>query len=165
MQSELTDSFYRWVHELPSSRMVFPETFWQRAKYMFWRFYTPYHPLVRDTALALGIVHHAGRQHYLIGRIAPEHTLQGVIAFLISQGFANHFIAWKDDGEVVSLRFVADFSHQYHIRLFIDGEVRAHYEYTPECRPIYHLTEVGQESRREFFTDLLKGIIIELAGE
>ena len=131
--------------------MVYPRELKHQIKYIFWRLYTPFHPLVRDTALALGIVHHEGRQDYLLGTIAPGLTVREFITHCIDQGYGNHFIAWHDTGELVSLRYVENFVYQYHLRVFENGEVRGHYEYTPECYPRRHMKGVNQEDRRDVF--------------
>jgi hypothetical protein len=149
-----------WLRNLPYSAMVYPESLWDRSKYVFWRLYTPYHPFVRDMALALGIVWHEGRQDFLLGTIAPHLSVKEFISHLLHHGYGNHFVAWKDDGEIVSLRYVENFATQYHIRVFKDREVRAHYEYTPECYPISHMREVNMEPRRDEFLKLLGDTII-----
>ncbi len=146
--------------DLPYSAMIYPRSLRDRAKYVFWRVYTPYHPFVRDTALALGVVRHEGRQHFLLGKVAPHISIQEFVERLVAQGFGNHFVAWEDEGELVSLRYVEDFKCQYHLRVFKDGEVRAHYEYTPECYPILHLREVGIEARRDDFLRMLGDTIM-----
>jgi len=138
--------------------MIFPHSFKDRLKYLFWRLYTPFHPFVRDTALMLGIVSQSdqypgGRQPYVLGKIAPGTSMQDFITHMIRQGFGNHFTAWEDRGQVVSLRYMDDFRYQYHLRVFEDGEVRGHYEYTPECHPVLHMKMEGVpfEERREEF--------------
>lgn len=136
--------------------MVYPDSLGDRIKYAFWRLYTPFHPLVRDTSLALGIVTHGdkyprGRQPYILGTLVPGETVQGFVSYMIDKGFGNHFIAWKDHGQVVSLRYVDSFKYQYHLRVFEDGEVRGHYEFTPECHPILHMKDDNMEPRREEF--------------
>jgi hypothetical protein len=146
----------KWIKELPRSRISYPSANRDRLKYWFWRVYTPLHPFVRDTSTLLGIVKHAGRQEYLVGSLKRECSLRDFISFLIEQGFANHFIAWKDTGELVSLRKTVGFEYQYHVRVFNDGEVRCHYEYTPEYRPVRHLIQVGFEDRIQEFRDLLR---------
>lgn len=147
--------------------MVFPDSFIDRVKYVFWRLYTPLHPLVRDTALSLGIgsqsdYYPQGRQPYVLGRLSPEITLQEFVSRMIEKGFGNHFTAWEDRGQVVSLRYMEDFKYQYHLRIFEDGEVRGHYEYTPECHPILHMRMEGVpfEERREKFLEFLGDQII-----
>jgi hypothetical protein len=147
---------------LPASRMIYPNTILDRAKYLFWRCYTPFHPFFRDLAIATGLVslerkiaRWGRRQDFLLGSIAPQETLRGVVEHLIANGYANHFVAWEDDGEVVSLRYVENFRYQYHIRIFEDGEIRAHYEHTPECCPFRHFKAFGLEERREEFLKLL----------
>jgi len=161
----------QWVRDLPRSRMVYPTAAHNQLKYWFWRVYTPLHPFVRNTSHRLGIgtllikavapeMRHEGRQDFLVGTLDPKHSLQDFVSFLISQGFGNHFIAWKDADEVVSLRRTVSFKHQYHIRVFKDGEVRCHYEYTPEYRPIRHFVRVGFEDRTPEFQNLLQDWIV-----
>ena len=145
--------------------MVFPGDFADQLKYAIWRLYTPFHPLVRDTAVALGIVGHehkyaAGRQPYVLGKLAPGQTMQEFVTYMVSQGFGNHFIAWKDRGQVVSLRHVDGFKYQYHLRVFEDGEVRGHYEYTPECHPVLHMRDDSMQERREDFLKFLGDRIV-----
>jgi hypothetical protein len=148
-----------WATVLPSSDMVYPEALTHRIKYYLWYLYTPYHPVIRDSVIGFGILRNRGRQSYLLGTIAPGHTIEGTVAHLVKQGYGYHRIAWEDDGEVVSLRYVENFTHQYHLRIFKDGEVRGHYEYTPECYPLLHLWDVGREERREDFLKALGSYI------
>ena len=132
-------------------------------KYVFWRLYTPFHPLVRDTSLALGIVTHSdpqGRQPYVLSKLAAGITIQEFVSHMLAKGFGNHFIAWEDKGQIVSLRYVADFEYQYHLRVFEDGEVRGHYEHTPECHPVFHMKRINFEPRREQFLKFLKDQIV-----
>lgn len=167
MRRHYTNPYKTLKNGLPHSHMVFPESFFDQCKYFFWKFYTPFHPFVRDTALALRIVsleskvrRWGKRQNFLIGNIAPNETVESTVLFLIDKGYGNHFVAWEDDGEIVSLRYAENFTRQYHIRIFNDGEVRGHYEYTTECYPLKHYYEVGFEDRREYFLDLLGDKII-----
>ena len=140
---------------LPASRMKYPDSFAHQLKYIFWRLYTPLHPFCRDTLISFGILKHEGRQEFLVGKLAEGQTVESVVGFLVGKGYGNHFIAWRDQGELVGLRYVENFVYQYHIRIFEDGEVRAHYEYTPECHPILHMRKVAQKDRRQEFIDLL----------
>ena len=156
----------QWIKDLPRSKMRYPTRLRDRAKYVFWRTYTPFHPLLRGTARVLGVSTesfvdtHEGRQNFALGYIAPGISLQEFVHHLVSQGFANHFVAWKDSDEMVSLRRFDNFTHQYHIRIFKDREVRGHYEFTPECYPFSHLKAVGQEHRPEEFAKLFGDRVI-----
>ncbi len=163
MSPELVAQFTAFTDTLPCSRMVYPTSFLNKLKYIFWRLYTPYHPFWRDLLLALGILSHEGRQNFLLGRVAPGESIKSLVTFLISRGYGNHFIAWKDEGEVIGLRYVDNFTYQYHIRIFKDGEVRGHYEYTPECHPVWHFKEVRMEDRRAEFLSLLGDRIVPRA--
>ncbi len=149
-----------WIKSLPRSRMVFPDTLAKRAKYFFWRAYTPYHPILRDALVSVGLVRHRGRQNYLLGTITPDLSTQEFIMQLVEQGFGRHLFALKDEGELVSLRYVDGFEYQYHLRVFVDREVRGHYELTPECYPISHMRAEDQVDRRDEFTRFLQGKVI-----
>src|SRR5262249_29271673 len=102
MATDQTRALESWIRALPASRMTYPAEIYNRAKYLFWRFYTPYHSRLRDMALASGIIHHEGRQDFLLGKVAPGETLKSFISHCIDKGYGNHFIAWHDEGEVVS---------------------------------------------------------------
>jgi len=111
-------------------------------KTFFWWFEAPIHPYIRDGLLALHLIHHHGRQPFHIGYLAEGKTAEQFRAYLITQrGFEDHFPCWLDDGETVDLRFRQNFDWQYHLRIFSDGEVRGHHEYTPESKPISHLMD------------------------
>ena len=142
--------------------MVYPVSSRDQLKYWFWRFYTPLHPIVRDVSAHFGVSKvlmwyavpegkQTGRQDFLLGTLDPSRSVRDFVSFLVSQGFGNHFVAWKDSDELVSLRRVVDFRHQYHIRVFTDGEVRCHYEFTPEHHPYLHWAERGEEERGKDF--------------
>lgn len=148
------------IEKLPQSEMVYPDSLLHRIKYYLWYYYTPYHPAVRDKVIALSLIKNRGRQPYLLGAIAPHLSIEEFVAILVKNGFAYHRVAWEDDGEVVSLRKVNDFVFQYHLRVFEDREVRGHYEYTPECYPLWHLWDVGREHRREEFLRVIGDHVI-----
>ena len=160
MSPELVAQFEAFIEALPCSKMVYPASLPDKLKYIFWRLYTPYHPFWRDLLLSWGVIHHAGRQKFVLGRLAPGESIKSLTNFLISRGYGNNFIAWKEDGEVIGLRFVDNFTFQYHIRIFKDGEVRGHYEYTPECHPVWHFKAIGLKDRRSEFLTLLGDKII-----
>jgi len=160
-------SLENWIQSLPASPMIYPASIMDRMKYIFWRFYTPHHPFVRDTFIRLGFGSQSdrypgGRQPFILGKLPPGESVQDFISYMIAQGFGNHFTAWKDRGQVVSLRYMNDFKYQYHLRVFEDGEVRGHYEYTPECHPMLHMKMEGVpfEERREEFMKFIGDRII-----
>jgi hypothetical protein len=154
-------SFELWEKTLPRSKMVHPSSLFNQLKYAFWCAYTPLHPFVRDICLTLGVVHHSGRQNFLVGKIASGQSLEDVVNFLLKQGYGNHFVAWKDDGELVSLRKLVGFERQYHLRIFDDGEIRGHFEYTPECYPILHFKAADQRDCQQEFLSLFGGMIVQ----
>ena len=147
--------------QIPHARMRFPRTFLDTLKYIFWVLYTPIHPYGRDLFLKLHILKHNFRQPFLIGKIDIDASLDKVVAALVKAGYGNHFVAWEDTGEAVSLRKVENFVHQYHIRIFDDGEVRGHYEYTPECHPVWHAKEIGMEDKTDAFRKIIGAYLIK----
>jgi hypothetical protein len=137
---------------ITDSVLPFPKGFYNRVKYVvFGKFIYSFHNIVRDILLFLGILRHEGRQDFHIGHLAPGRRVEDFLKHLEQHQFGNNFVAWKDEGEAVSVRRLADFEWQYHLRIHQDGEVRGHYEYTPESHPILHLKEVSMEPRREDF--------------
>jgi hypothetical protein len=151
--------------------MEHPTRFFDRIKFWFWVVYARLYPTIRRVAYYLGIGEffinlfekgHGGRQEFLIGTLHPEKTPRDLAFFLVEKGYGNHFVAWKDAGELVSLRKTDGFEYQYHVRIFKDGEVRGHYEYTPECHPFLHMVRTGFEDRTAEFQQLLEGWIIPI---
>jgi hypothetical protein len=135
--------------------LPYPDGLWNRVKYVFWKTITPGYLWGLNLLLRLRILHHEGRQNFTLGTLVPGRKIDDFIQYLHFRGFFNHFIAWKDDGQVISLRKLENFEWQYHIRVFKDGEIRGHYEYTPESHPAWHLKEIGMEERREIFLNYL----------
>ena len=130
-------------------------------RFLFWRIITPAFLVVRDALLFLGVIwHDPARQRFRLGSLVSGRTPQDLVLHLERQGFHNHFIAWVDEGQVYSLRRVtSDRVSQYHLRIFLDGEVRGHFEYTPEAHPLWHHFEHGAEERREEFLGFLGDFI------
>jgi len=147
------------IHDLPMAAVPYPVGIWDRTKYIFWRTVTPHFLRIRGVFLKLHLIHHHGRQSFIVGRLSSLKNIPEFIAHLQSLGFGNHFIAWQDSDQLVSLRRLDGFGHQYHLRIFKDGELRGHYEYTPEAHPIWHLTEHGMEERHDVFLTFLRGWI------
>ena len=150
----------QWIEDLPRSRMIYPDTFLEKVRYWFWRLYTPFHPYLRDLSTKTRIIRHKGRQDFLVGKVDPTRSVREFVSYLVDQGFANHFVAWKDTDELVSLRRPDGFQRQYHVRIFTDGEVRGHYEYTPEYKPIQHLFQTGFEARTDDFKEILQDWVV-----
>lgn len=145
---------------IPDSVLPYPRGAYNRSKYFFWKIITPFHNYWRDFLLSFGILKHEGRQHYTLGTIAPGKKIEDLLKCLEEKGWGNHFIAWKDEDEVIGIRKLENFERQYHIRVFRNGEIRGHYEYTPECHPRLHLKEIGMEARRDEFLEELGSWIV-----
>ncbi len=134
----------------------------QKIKNHIWHFLYKFFPWLQAHLLKWHLVwHEKGRQQYHIGYLAPKKTLQELEKHLHEKwGFGNHFVAWSDEGQVLSWRKLTDFSHQYHIRVFKEGEIRGHYEYTPEDKPLDHFTEKGETANAEDFKKFLGDYVV-----
>lgn len=128
-------------------------TFLDRIKQKIWHFIYKFFPTFQKFFLRF---HEKGRQRYHIGYLAKGKTLAELKRHLHTKwGFGNHFVAWPDEGQVLSWRKLADFQDQYHLRVFEDGEIRGHYEYTPEAHPIDHFEEKNETFHKKQFLKFL----------
>ena len=128
----------------------------------FWRVvYVVYPPFLRMLE-AIGV--HCVR-HFLLGHLSRSRCAEELKAHLIGQGFERAILAWKDPGEELSLRKLDREIFQYHLRLFEDGEIRAHYEYSPEGNPLGHVIKTRFEARREAFRGFLTNFLSKAMPE
>ena len=125
----------------------------------------PIFPFLQGLIQSLGFMREAitvegpyHRQPYLIRMRTSEETTGALIERLMRAGFHSEEIALHEQGQVASLRRLCDTypDRQFHIRLFSDGEIRGHYEYTPEDRPYSHWQETLFENRNEEFLRFLR---------
>lgn len=130
----------------------------ERLQQYLWSFLLyPIWPVVERV---FNFLHQPERQPYHLGWLAPGRTLEDLKEHLATKhGFGNHFVAWTDSGQVLSWRKLVSFSRQYHIRVFRDGEIRGHFEVTPEASPLKHFRAKGQEDRSEELLTFLGDII------
>jgi hypothetical protein len=131
-------------------------TFVDRIKQKIWGFVYKFFPSIQKNLLRWHIIFHRGRQKYHIGWFPPGKTLEELKKHLNEKwGFGNHFIAWVDENQVFGWRKLVSFKEQYHVRVFEDGEIRGHFEFTPEAHPIKHFREIGEkETKQDFFNFL-----------
>ncbi len=128
-------------------------TKFQWLKQKLWNILYPIWPQLEHRLLFL---HRNKRQKYHIGWLAPHHTLSQLKKHLASKwDFGNHFVAWEDSSQVLSWRKLNSFQQQYHLRVFNNGEIRGHFEYTPEAAPISHLLKTDQKARTKDFIKFL----------
>lgn len=129
-------------------------------QWLFFLFIRPIFPLLQWFGHVSGLFVHAktieppyNRQPFLIGRLSNTKSLDELISHLKQAGFFFERLAYKDPGQVLSMRRLCDTynDRQFHIRIFSDGEVRGHYEYTPEDHPIAHMQEALFEPHTEQF--------------
>lgn len=124
----------------------------QKFQQKFWKALYTIFPFLERSVLFL---HTKERQRFHLGWLAPGKTLAGLKQHLAAQGFGNHFVAWEDSDQVLSWRKLVSFEKQYHLRVFTDGEIRGHFELTPEAAPVKHFLEDGEEDRQAEFATFL----------
>ncbi len=136
--------------------------FLDKLKQKIWRNIYNVFPKIQKGLLKTGIVwHDQERQKYHIGWVAEGKTLEDLKKHLHEKwGFGNHFVAWTDPGQVLSWRKLANFREQYHLRVFEDGEIRGHFEYTPEAHPFDHFKEKGETEHKEDFLKFLSEFVV-----
>lgn len=131
----------------------------ERLKVFLWKLCEPLFPTVRDTWVFLGFITHNERQPFPYGWLKADIGERGLRRALTAAGFTNDYIGWIDPDEVLNMRNVVDVIYQYHVRLFRDGEVRGHYEYTPESHPLKHLRDVGMAEGVDYLKPLLEPLL------
>jgi hypothetical protein len=125
----------------------------KRLQQRFWNAIYPVFPYIEHFFV---FAHKKKRQRFHIGWIAPGKTLHGMMDHLSTHyGFGNHFVAWEDPDQVLSWRKLVGFDYQYHLRVFSDGELRGHYERTPEASPIEHFFEADEKAKTADFLKFL----------
>lgn len=127
------------------------------SKRFVWRNVYRFYPRILRILEKIKI--HNVRQDYLIGKLVDNFDLNEVKNVLTQNGFENAILSWKDPGEVINMRLVDKDLYQYHIRIFNDGEVRGHYEYSSEGNPWKHVKEGLFVEKKEYFSDLLNGFL------
>lgn len=133
----------------------------ERFKQFYWKLFEPIFPTVRDIWVALGLIKHAERQLYPLGWLKHETGEREARKLLEAAGFSNDYLGWIDPDEILNMRKVVEVVYQYHVRIFSDGEVRGHYEFTPESHPFKHLFERGMLPADSYFKPLLAPVLAE----
>ena len=95
----------------------------------------------------------------MIGNLKDGWRLEEVEKELLNLGFEKYYVAWIDIGEALGMRKNQGFEYQYHIRIFDDGEVRGHFELTPEYSTFKHFFDIGKVERSEEFKKMLSGML------
>jgi hypothetical protein len=102
---------------------------------------------------------HNSRQEFLLGYLNKKYDKSDLRKFLVSEGFEDAILTWKDPGEILGMRKVDKKVFQYHVRLFYDGEIRGHHEYSSEGSPWNHCIEKGFKASNDYFDDLLEDFL------
>jgi hypothetical protein len=130
----------------------------QKIKQQFWQNIYPYFMKMEHFFLPF---HEKKRQPYHVGWLHPNKSLADLKRHLSQRwGFGNHFVAWEDTNQVLSWRKLGSFDEQYHIRVFNDGEIRGHHEYTPESAPFRHFFADKMNPKHADFLHFLDGYIV-----
>jgi len=137
-------------------------SFANRIKKFCWFLILPFFRFIRRTPGFHYLITNPGRQPYFFGKLKNEIMPDDFLVYLKKTGFKPAYDAWIDKGEIISLRMLKDFEWQYHIRLFHDGEVRGHFERTPEAHPFGHFLDQGMNENKEEFLVLLSGWVDEI---
>ncbi len=125
-----------------------------------WFLVKPIFPYLRDIFLRANVTKvkgHNVRQRFSIGYLKQSLTHEDLQIHLEVFGFYREKMALIDPDEVYGMRKLdsENASFQYHMRLYRDGEIRGHYEKTPEDFPLDHFNEIGFEERRQEFLEML----------
>lgn len=132
------------------------------SKQFIFFFIKPIWPLLRVVAIKIKIIDDIKeRQRFEIGFLKDGFNIKEVEKHLASLGFFKEKMAFKDPDEILGMRKLDEENKtfQYHLRIYRDGEVRGHYEKTPEDFPIDHFKEIGFEDRKEYFLSALEKFI------
>lgn len=127
----------------------------ERVKAFLWKLFEPLFPTVRDTWVFLGFIKHDERQNFPLGWLRGGASVRDLRQQLTKAGFSHDYLGWVDPDEVLNMRQAVDTIYQYHVRLYKDGEVRGHYELTPESHPFKHLHEKGMVDGASYLEPLL----------
>ncbi|KKQ26822.1 MAG: hypothetical protein US42_C0022G0005 [Candidatus Magasanikbacteria bacterium GW2011_GWC2_37_14] len=130
------------------------------SKKIFWFIIEPFFPFGRNLVKKLGYNPYPPRQVFALGFLNKNNNQAELEKHLYSQNFIINKVAWVDEGEIMSLRLLDGFEHQYHLRLFKDGEIRGHYELTPEYSPLGHLHDKETTAKTEEFKKILGNFLI-----
>lgn len=131
----------------------------QKFQQRIWRALYPVFPWMEHHML---FFHAKERQRFHVGWLRSDKSLADLKRHLAQKwGFGNHFVAWEDTDQVLSWRKLISFSEQYHLRVYSDGEIRGHYELTPEGAPIRHFVESGEQPKLDDFKKFLDGFMTD----
>jgi len=89
-----------------------------------------------------------GRQDYVLTKVDPETLHEDDFAMkLITIGYQFNYFSFQDKDEVMNLRklYISPQYQirQYHVRLYSDGEIRAHDELSYEEDAVGHVDSVS----------------------
>jgi len=109
----------------------------------------PIFPLLQFIVVSFGVYRCFPREKFLLGKLIVP--LEEAKQYLKEQGFFSNRIALILQGQVLSMRKLDPEKPdwQYHVRIFCDGEVRGHYEMTPEDHSLTHMESTNTVDREK----------------
>lgn len=116
-----------------------------------WKYLSLAFPRLRKTFWFLRVLRYNGREEYLLWKLNKSLDINTLKEELEVIGFHEYAVARIDIGEVLGMRKNDWFEYQYHIRIFDDGEVRGHYEFTPEYAWFRHFFDFYKVEKKEEF--------------
>ena len=132
---------------------------------ILWYPIKPVFPLLRNIFVRVGLVTPPdnGRHRFPFGFLKDGFSATEFRVLLKGRGFYIQPMAFIDPDQKLSLRKLDQENphFQYHLRLYEDGEIRGHYEKTPEDHPLDHLREIGFEPKHPDFLKMLSGVLDE----
>ena len=94
---------------------------------------------------------HNFRHRYLLGRLASRSSTVELREYLRNKGFHSVGLARRDPGEIFSIRKIDKGIYQHPVRFFSGGEIREHYEYLLEFKPIARVMGACSAHERTFY--------------
>ena len=116
-------------------------------------------PFLRTKFGFLRCLRYKGREDYLLGHLKGNISIEQAKVFLENSWFHSYSVAWIDIGEILWMRKNDGFEYQYHIRVFDDGEVRWHYELTPEYARFRHFFDFDKSEKKTEFWEMIGDIL------
>lgn len=112
-------------------------------------------PWLRKKFWFLRTLRYKGREDYIIWNLCDSISIAEAKTALEKLWFQEYAVAWIDIWEVLGMRKNDWFEYQYHIRLFNDGEVRWHYELTPEYARFRHFFDFYKIEKKSDFIGMI----------
>ena len=121
-------------------------------------FIRPLFPFFQFIVVSFGVYKCFPRSKFLLGKLRVP--LEEAKQHLKKQGFFSNRISLILQGQTLSMRKLDPEKPdwQYHIRIFCDGEVRGHYEMTPEDHSFTHMKSTNTIDKEKELKEMVSDI-------